>query len=177
MEPQQDDNGVWTVSPNFRRSASVKAGVNQLRQHLRETVFADLTREQMPNDAQIDDMIDPHNTMFKLRWFDGRSGDWVSLKPYITQGEEKMKAGLRTLVALTVGLENVDVQYVFLAGGAAPRVTDAVVAVFGAQRVFLPGQRPGDDKSDTYTAPRRPERLVAQGLHRYGRYRMNRRQS
>jgi len=189
MRPIRDDTGNYKVQPDFLKSKSRPAGVNVLRTHLRDTVFQGLTVEQMPNDAEIDDMLEGRVDRFGKQlpvasvdgedlfyaWWDGRTvGDtgrvrgWVDLAPYIAQGEAKMRLALRRLVAETVGLGNVDVQYVFAAGGALPRVLTELFDVFGVDRVFVPGQRPG--KKELVVTPPNPERIVAYGLHRYGKY-------
>lgn len=196
MRPIIDDEGTRKVEPDYLRSKSRPAGVNVLRQHLRDTVFADLTAEQMPNDADIDDMIEtardkngnpiPKTIVAGKRlyhaWWDGRQDatgatkGWVDLDPYIRQGEAKMEAALERLVADTVGLDNVDIQYVFVAGGAKDRVLPKVVSIFGSDRVFTPGQRPGmtAEEKEAAQAPVHPERIVAHGLYRYGRYELAR---
>jgi hypothetical protein len=168
--PVRDDDGNWRLQVDEGRSDTRHgSGIHLIHNFLLEKVWGGLDEKQRPSPVQIDLVLE------RGTWWDGTQD--IDLADQIEAAKKHMVAEVLSLIKDTIGLDNVNLRYIALAGGSIKYVQTAVVEKLGAHRVYLPGQRPGlteAENAELAANVKHPERIIARGLHRYGRYQMMR---
>jgi hypothetical protein len=166
IKPVEDDSGLARMHVDANRSRSKPAaGVRVMHDYLLDKVWNSLDNDQKPSPVDIDKILR------NKKWWNGRQE--VDLSPQIEAARQKMLANVLSLVNETIGLDNTDLRYIALAGGSIGHVQNELMSELGEHRVFSPGTRPGmtDEQQAEATANmRHPERVIARGLLKYGRF-------
>ena len=161
--PRMTDDGRYVIEPDYGRCGSRNgAGMGVIRAHLVRSVWKDVEERYIPSVSEIDHII--------LSGGRYERNVWQDYSAEIEFGRAQLAANVMTAIRDTIGADNLDIQWVFIAGGVAPLVQDDIAESLGRNRCIFAGEQPSPDGPTKVEDVEFPERIIAEGLYRYARY-------